>query len=336
MITFLNAKYAIYILIGGFIALMFFLVYSWMRRRIIRSVTGMRPAEVVFIYGSYTRLLVKDVLTVLAILSVTLAMLGPGWGEEEREKHSEGTDLLIALDVSRSMLATDASPSRLDRAKSAIKLIAESLDGDRIGLLLFSGEAFLQCPLTTDMGAFMMFLDAAGPESVSLEGTDMGRLFDESMAVFETKRLTSRMLVVITDGEDNEGNAEETAGKLRDAGIEVYALGIGSASGDYIPRGNDGSYYRDSSGELVRSKSDHALLKKIADETGGKYSDITTGFSGISAIISAVEKQQKNSTGVRKIKEKKDRSWIFMLLAVLFMGAEIAIPAAGRFYAKKD
>lgn len=332
MITFSNQKYAIYIILAGFIALLFFVIYSYMRRRILRAVTGMDHKKLMFINGSYSRLFIKELLTVFAVIFLTVAMLGPGWGEEEREKRSEGTDLLIALDVSMSMLAKDASPDRLTRAKNAIKLIAEGLDGDRIGLVVFAGDAFLLCPLTTDTGAFMMFLDSAGPDSVNVQGTDMGRMFGEALRVFKKKRLTSRMIVVITDGEDNEGSAEVTAGKLKDTGIAVYALGVGKDTGEYIQPGESGAYLRDSSGELIRTNSNPSLLKKIASGTGGTYSDITSGFSGIDGIIDAVKEQQKNSNGTRKVKEKKDRSWIFILLAVLCIGAEMAVSASGRSY----
>jgi Ca-activated chloride channel family protein len=334
MITFSNAQYAIYIILAGVIPLIFFLLYSYMRRRIVRAVTGSHYKKVLFVSGSYTGLFVKELLVVFAVVSLTIAMLGPGWGEETTEKRSEGTDLLIALDVSRSMLASDTESIRLERAKRAVRLIAESLDGDRIGLIVFSGEAFLMCPLTTDTGALMMFLDSAGPETVTLEGTDMGRMFDEALRVFEKKRLTSRMLVVITDGEDNEGRAADGAEKMKDAGIAVYALGVGRDSA-VIPRGSDiNDYYRDSRGEPVKTRADPDLLKRLAADTGGMYIDITNSFSGLEKVISAVNKQDEKSTGSRKVKQKIDRSWIFLLAAVIFMITEMAIPASARRYEK--
>jgi len=337
MISFSNAKYAIYIIPAGIIPLLFFLLYSYMRRRIVRAVTGSHHKKVLFISGSYTRLFVKELLVVLAVVSLTIAMIGPGWGEESSEKRSEGTDLLVALDVSRSMLAADTDTTRLDRAKRAVRLIAESLDGDRIGLIVFSGEAFLMCPLTTDTGALMMFLDNAGPESVTLEGTDMGRMFDKALNVFRRKRLTSRMLVVITDGEDNEGRAADGAERLKDEGIAVYALGVGRDSGQLIPRGSStADYYTDRSGVPVRTRSDPDLLKRLSADTGGKYIDITGSFSGLESVIGAVRDQQQGSTGSRKVKQKIDRSWIFLLAAVVFMMAEMVIFTTGRGYARID
>lgn len=337
MISFVNAKYAIYIIPAGIIPLLFFLLYAYMRRRIVSAVTQTHYKKVLFIRGSYSRLFAKEVLVVFAVISLTIAMLGPGWGEESTEKKSEGTDLVIALDVSRSMLASDTDTTRLDRAKRAVRLIAESLDGDRIGLVVFSGEAFLMCPLTTDTGALMMFLENAGPESVTLEGTDMGRMFNEVLRVFEKKRLTSRMLVVVTDGEDNEGGAVAGAEKLKDAGIAVYALGVGRDSGEFIPRsGQVSDYYSDRSGRPVKTKSNPDLLKKLSADTGGNYIDITNSFSGLDSVISAVNEQDTKSTGSRKVKQHKDRSWIFILAAVIFMCTELAIPAKRRDYARID
>ncbi len=337
MIEFSNVKYAAYIVPAGFITLLFFLIYAYMRRRIIRAVTGLHHKNVQFISGSYAKLSARELLVCLAVVFLVVAMLGPGWGEEEREKRSEGSDLVVALDVSRSMLATDALPTRLERAKSAIKLMAGSLDGDRIGLILFSGDAFLQCPLTADTGALMMFLDSAGPDSINIEGTDMGRMFEVALGVFEKKRLTSKMLVVITDGEDHEGGAADAADKLKREGISVYVFCIGGESGEYIPipGRNNNDYYRDREGALVRTSSNPSLLKKISDETGGSYSDITKSFSGIETVTGAVDRQQKKSTGVHRIKEKKDRSWIFILLAVMCMCAEICLNQQRRIYAER-
>jgi Ca-activated chloride channel family protein len=327
MITFENHQYALFILLSGGVTLLIFIFYCFIRRRTIRKIIPDKYARNLIILGSDSVIITKEILIILALAAVTIAMLRPQWGEARREVHSEGTDIIVALDVSRSMLARDIEPSRLERAKTAVKLIAESLHGDRIGLIVFAGESFLLCPLTSDIGAFMMFIDSAGPDSVRLQGTDMGAMFREALKIFEKKRLTSRTLVVITDGEDHEGGALSEAGRLESAGVRVYTLGVGRAEGDYIPAGNgSGMFYRDREGNLIRTKRDTGLLKSLAEETNGIYMDINKNLSGIDKIIRELDNQQRISNGTRIINERIDRTWIFLLAAAVFIALEIIIP----------
>jgi len=306
--------------------LLFFTFYMFWRRRALKFITvsGMKV-----IAGDRKRIVIKEILIITAVMLSFIALLKPQFGEQPREITSEGTDVLIALDVSRSMLSKDAEPHRLDRAKRGIKWIAESLSGDRIGLMVFAGDAFLLCPLTNDIGAFMMFLDSAGPDSVNIQGTDIGVMLSEAAKVYAKKRLTSKILVVITDGEDHEGGADAGIEKFRELGVSVYAAGIGRESGDFIPAGGDDSvadaFYRDREGNLVKTRQDQELLKKLATETGGSYCDITGNFSGLNNIINVIKKQQRESKGSRIVKEKVDRTWIFILLIILLLGAELII-----------
>ena len=225
------------------------------------------------------------------------------------------------------MLAKDVDPSRLEKAKSAIRVITESLQGDRIGLLIFAGDAFLQCPLTNDVEAFMMFLESVSPDSVRVQGTDMGRMLAEAGKVYQKKRLTSKMLIVVTDGEDHEGGVDAEAEKFKELGVSVYTLGIGR-SGDLIPAGGGdeaGGFYRDSSGTLIKTKKNEDLLKQLAGRTGGFYVDITDNFSGIGKIIDLIENKEKTYYGSKMVKQKIDRTYIFLLLLVILLGVEMFI-----------
>jgi len=254
MISFLNSDFLVYIFITAAVIIAFHIFYSIWRRMAVKSAVGNSDAAKRVVAGFYSRILIREILIFLAVVVSALVLLGPGWGERVKETSNEGTDVLIALDVSRSMLAKDVDPSRLEKAKSAVRVIAESLNGDRIGLIIFAGDAFLQCPLTNDIGAFMMFLDSAGPDSIQIQGTDMGRMLSEAGKVYQKKRLTSRMLIVITDGEDHEGGVDAEADKFKELGVSVYAAGIGRG-GDLIPaEGEDpGTFYRDSNGALVKT-----------------------------------------------------------------------------------
>lgn len=329
MLQFANYTYLIYIVSVSAVVLALFLFYLMWKRRAVSLISRGVPRDYL-IRGSDTIVLAKHVLVILSIIVCALVLLRPQWGEQMREVHNEGTDVLIALDVSPSMLAQDMKPSRLVRAKDAVRWIVESLKGDRVGLILFSGDAFLQCPLTNDYGAFMMFLDAASPDSIYLKGTDIGMALRQAYRVFRNKRLTSRILVLITDGEDHEGTAEEAAKQFRDMEVAIYTVGIGRTGGEVIPSTGDentaDSYYRDNSGRLIKSRKDPSFLKRIAGMTQGAYIDISDSLSGLHDLLDVIADQQKNRYGSRIIKEPREQYQIFAFILLLLLSVELMLP----------
>ena len=324
--SFANAAYLPFIAAAAFAALLCLAFNAWRRRRVVKRIFPHGAGSGAIFNLNGRALLAKEILFVLSIAVCAVAVLRPQWGEHTREVRKEGSDLLVVLDVSRSMNAADVAPSRLARAKDAIRLAADSLKGDRAGIVLFAGSAFLQCPLTADIGAFNMFLDAAGPESVSAQGTDMGKALKIAENVFKKKKTAARMLLLISDGEDNEGSVMSSVDSLKAMGVTIYTAGIGRNAGELVPdAGSEGGYLRDSSGELVRSKSNADLLKKIADATGGSYSDITASLAGISAVTKALRSQQKNDFGISVITEKEERYYFPAFLLLLLLAAELVI-----------
>lgn len=328
MISFTYFKYMPFILGGSFILLGTYGVYLWRKGKLLETLSdgsGLRE----MVRGSQRISQIKSILLVFSVIIAALLLLGPRWGERIREVRKEGSDVLIALDVSNSMLARDIKPSRLERAKNAVRWIAESLRGDRIGLILFAGDAFLQCPLTSDKGAFMMFLDSAGPGSINLQGTDIGRVMNEAYKVFEKKRLTSRILVLITDGEDHQGAVEMAMDRFRDLDVSVYTLGVGREKGDIIPVAENSKsadlYFKDEEGKLIRTRKNPDLLKKLAGSTGGTYIDISNSFSGMKFILEIISDQQKTKFGSSIIKEKKEQYHLFALLLALLLSVELIL-----------
>ena len=214
---------------------------------------------------------VRAGLVAAALACVGVALAGPRVGTSVREARQESLDLLVALDVSDSMRAEDVAPSRLDRAKLAVERIVADRRGDRVGLVVFSGEAFLQCPLTTDRGALRLFLDAADPEVVGVQGTDFAsalrvadRAFDAAAPVAEAR---PRALLVVSDGEDHEGGLEAAADALRDDGVSILALGVGTDAGAPVPevrRGRVVGVHRDRSGDEVVSRFEPGALRDLA------------------------------------------------------------------------
>jgi len=324
MIAFSNSGYLVYIFKVGSVVIAFHIFYSIWRRMAVISAIGDRVAAKRVVAGLYSRILIKEILILLAVICSCFVLLGPGWVDSMKETSNEGTDVLVALDVSRSMLAKDVDPSRLEKAKNSIKLIAESLNGDRIGLIIFAGNAFLQCPLTNDIGAFMMFLDSVNPDSVNVQGTDIGRMLAEAAKVYQKKRLTSRMLIIVTDGEDHEGGVDAEAVKFKELGVSVYAAGIGRG-GDLIPAEGGESFYRDSSGSLIKTGKNEGLLKQLADKTGGFYIDITDNLSGIGKIMTLIEGKENKFYGSKMVKQKIDRTYIFLTILIILLSAEMLI-----------
>ncbi len=328
MISFTYYSYIPFILGAALAVLGLYGVYLWRKRKIVETLLGHSGLKEM-IRGSRSISRAKALLLVLSVIIAALLLLGPRWGERIREVQKEGSDILIAMDVSNSMLARDIKPSRLERAKGAVRWIAESLKGDRIGLILFAGDAFLQCPLTSDKGAFMMFLDSAGPGSVNLQGTDIGRVLAEAYKVFEKRRLTSRILVLITDGEDHQGAARSAIERFRDLDVSVYTLGVGREKGDIIPAAENSKsadlYFKDENGKLVRTRKNTDLLKKLAGATGGAYIDISDSYSDMRFILDIISDQQKTQFGTSIIKEKKEQYPLFALLLAFLLSGELLL-----------
>ncbi|HPB81578.1 MAG TPA: VWA domain-containing protein [Spirochaetota bacterium] len=330
MISFGNYNYIIYILLSSALVLLLYGGYLIWKRSVVRRLLSDPVLRDMMVKQSRAMERLKSVLLAAAILLFAFTMLRPQWGEAMREVQNEGVDLLVALDVSRSMRARDVQPSRLERAKDAINLMADSLRGDRVGLVLFAGDAFIQCPLTGDLGAFKMFLDAADTDAVAAQGTNIGAAMEMAYRVFHTRRRTSRNFVIITDGEDHEGRVEQSAAKFRDLDVAVYAVGIGRDGGDLIPLGADEKsadiYVKDSGGNLVRTKKNAGVLKTIARETGGDYIDITNSMSGVYKILRKMSQQTQNRYGTMMVKQRTERYQIFALLLILILSAEALLP----------
>ncbi|MDT0632399.1 VWA domain-containing protein [Rubrivirga litoralis] len=221
-----------------------------------------------------------------ALACLGLALAGPRAGTSVREARQESLDLLVALDVSESMRAEDVAPSRLDRAKLAVERVVADRQGDRVGLVVFAGEAFLQCPLTTDRGALRLFLDAADPEMVGAQGTDFAsalRVADRAFdAAAEGADARPRALLVVSDGEDHEGGLGGAADALRDDGVTILALGVGTEEGAAVPevrRGRVVGVHRDRSGAEVVSRYEPGALRDLA----GRGDVVRVGQGGAAA-----------------------------------------------------
>ena len=250
--------------------------------------------------ASHQRTLLKAALILLAFALIGISLARPQYGVDWIERKARGLDIVFVLDSSKSMLATDLRPTRLDRAKLAIIDLVKRLESDRIGLVAFAGNAFLQTPPTLDYAAFRENLDAIGYSSISRGGSDIGRAIREAAKAFP-KDNSFKVVVLLTDGEDQQQDAITAAREVADDGIKVYTIGIGTPEGDYLKISNaqgDDEFIRDSSGQPVRSQLDETTLQKIAQLTGGSYSrlsdqSLNTLYNSVLATLPREERQSE-------------------------------------------
>ena len=284
---------------------------------------------------SRQRQYLKTFLVLLGLAACVAALSEIKYGFTWEEVKREGVDIMVALDVSDSMLVEDAETggtlSRLERAKREIADLLNLLEGDRIGLVAFAGTAFVECPLTLDYGAAEIFLDALDTDLIPVKGTNLAEAIRSSLSAFEGGSNSSQALILITDGEDHSGQAMQAAGEAKVAGVRVFTIGIGRDEGAPIPDVG-GGFRRDRRGEIVLSRLDEPTLQKIALETGGRYVRSVTGdvdleqiySQGIKAILADQE------LGSKRRQRWEDRFQWFVALALLVLMLEPLISIRNR------
>ncbi len=270
--------------------------------------------------------------TLLGLALLALALARPQCGTRAELTTQAGVDLVLALDVSRSMQARDVKPDRLTRAVLEVGELVDGLAGDRVGIVVFAGEAFVQCPLTTDYAAARLFLRAVGPRSVPRQGSDLGHALLTARQVLEASAAAGRAKVVllVTDGEDLEGGAREAAARLGEAGIRVHALAVGTAAGEPIPlvdaAGKVTGYKKDEAGEPVVTRLDLATLRAVAEQGGGEVFEVGSPDRGLPAVRAALEQLQKGELTSRVVVQYEDRYALALFPGFLLLLAALLLP----------
>ena len=282
---------------------------DWARRKQLAQIAAPHFVEELTRSASPVRRALKQVLLVLAAAGVGLALARPQWGEQAEVSHSFGQDILFIMDCSRSMLASDVAPNRLQRARLAILDYVQRHGHGRVGLVAFAGQAFLQCPLTFDYGAFQDALMAIDDKTIPVPGTDVGRALDEAVRAMD-KTQRPKLLVLLTDGEDLEKGGVRTAEALAKQGVVVFTVGVGTAAGAEIQMLNEQGkleLVRDSRGEVVRSRLDEPTLRAIAQVTHGAYYPLGPLGEGLAKVRLALENMNAASAGAPARKLGVDR-----------------------------
>jgi len=244
---------------------------------------------------------VKMGLITTAMLSFILACANPQWGTKKEKVKAESSDIFIALDISQSMMAEDISPNRIERAKRLALNLIQALKGNRIGLILFAGNAYLQMPLTSDYAAAELFITSANTGQATTQGTAIGDAIQLGLRTYEPDENTKRAMIIITDGETHDEQAIDLAGEALERGLSVYAIGVGTTEGALIPYQSSAGqqYKRDDTGELVTSRLNPGLIQDLASSGGGRSYMIGEGNSIITSLKSEMERLEKQEVEQR-------------------------------------
>jgi len=268
--------------------------------------------------------ILKNIVFVLALLFLIIAAARPRWGKEAQIVTKEGLDIAICIDVSKSMEATDIKPNRLQRAKDHISLFIDRLNGDRIALIPFAGESFVQLPLTDDYASAKMFLSLLDTDTVPVMGTNIGYALETAYNSFQDSE-TNKVIILISDGEDLEQEGIDMAKKIGQQGAVIYTLGVGSYEGSPIPirkSNNNIEYAKDESGNVVITKLDAKSLTEIAQVTNGRFYRITPHQAEIFEILKAIEGLEREKFEAREFVRYRDKYHYFAAIALFLLAIE--------------
>ncbi|MBK8584909.1 MAG: VWA domain-containing protein [Bacteroidetes bacterium] len=277
---------------------------------------------------SKTKPVTKLVLNLLGISLVIIACANPQIGTRLEEVKREGVDIIIALDISNSMKAQDIKPSRLERSKQAISRLIDKLENDRIGMVVFAGQAYVQLPITSDYAAAKLFLSTIDTDLIPTQGTCVGCAIDLATESFVGNDNKHKALIIITDGENHEDDAVEAAKKAHATGVVIHTIGMGSPDGAPIPISRNGyqtDFLKDKAGNTVITKLETLTLEQIASEGKGQFIQASNSDDGLSTILAQINKMDKKSFGSKQFTDYEDRFQYFLAAGLLLLLLEFTI-----------
>lgn len=294
MISFEHIEYAWFFFLVPVIVILFFLDVGH-KKKVKKEIGDPRMIDLLTKNFSPKNYRLRIIFFTIAVALSIVAAINPRLPEKGKGEIMAGIDVMIALDVSNSMLCNDIKPTRLDRAKQLATLLTEKLENNRVGLVVFAGQAILQMPLTPDIGQAKMYISNASVNNVPVQGTDIADALQQSDKAMDTKEKKYKSIVLISDGEDHEKNAESMAKKLNDDGVIIYTVGIGTAAGGPIPDPVTNSFKTDENGQTVITKLNAAALESIARAANGRYMQLENPEEDanlISGELNSMEKKE--------------------------------------------
>ncbi len=337
MIKFANTEYFLLLALVFVFAILFLLYRMWFKKaksrfgdekvilNLIPEVSSLKP-------------LLKFLLVILATIFLIIGIVDPQIGSKLENVKREGIDLYLVLDVSNSMLAEDIKPNRLERSKLAISTLVDKLQGDRVGIIIFAGNAYKQLPLTTDYSAAKLFLSAVDTKIVPTQGTAIGEAIEMATLSFgETDH--NKAIIVITDGENHEDDAVEAASLANEMGINVFTIGMGLPEGAPIPLYNSygvqTGFKKDKKNTTVVTKLNEDMLRQIAAAGGGAYARANNASSGLKRIFNDISEIDKKEIETRQFTDYEDRFQIFLGLAIFLLIFELLVADRKTRWIKK-
>lgn len=324
MFRFANPEF-LYLLIAVPILIAIYFLAIYMRNNSLRKFGDYTILKELMPEVSSRRPLFKALILCLVFISLVIAIARPQLGSKLKEVKRRGVELVIALDVSNSMLARDISPNRLERAKQAITRMVDKMSDDRIGLIVFAGDAYVQLPVTSDYVSAKMFLSSINPGMVPTQGTSIGKAIDLAVNSFTEKSEKSRTLVIITDGENHEDDVIAAAKRAAENGIVVHTIGIGNPNGSPIPINTNGAFLTDADGKIVMSKLDENTLMSIATATGGMYTLANNSNFGLNEVLAQIRKMDKQEFSSKVYSEYEEKFLYFLWFALFLLFIEYFI-----------
>ncbi|MHB1686860.1 MAG: VWA domain-containing protein [Ignavibacteriaceae bacterium] len=328
MLRFANPEYLYALYIVPILAVLYWFV-ARNRKKMLAKFAEEKLHPVLLPAYSRMKSLIKFSLILLAIVLLIIAAADPQIGTKVENVKESGIDVYIMLDVSLSMQAQDIKPSRLEKAKFEIENLMQKLHGDRIGLIIFAGQAYVQFPLTSDYSAAKLFLDAVDENSVPQPGTAIAAAINLATKSFDYSSKTEKAEVLITDGEDHEGDITEATSEAAKKGIKIYTIGLGSPDGVPIPifnqQGQQTGFKTDENGNTVITKLDEGILKQIASATDGKYYRGANYQDELDLIYKDLSSLRKTQFGEKRVTDYEDRFYYFLAAAIILLLLEFFI-----------
>ncbi|MCX6292466.1 MAG: VWA domain-containing protein [Bacteroidetes bacterium] len=310
------------------VAVVLFLLMTYSKKKSVKKFSDSVLYKQLASDVSSAKPVLKLVLFLVAYSLLVVGLANPQIGTKLEEVKREGVDIIIALDVSNSMKAEDIKPSRLERSKQAISRLIDKLENDRIGIIVFAGNAYVQLPITTDFAAAKLFLTSIDCDMIPTQGTAIGAAIDLATQSFVGKDNKHKALIIITDGENHEDDAIEAAKKANEEGVIIHTIGMGSPEGAPIPVYRNGvqvDFMKDHDGNTVLTKLDQLTLEKIAGEGKGQFIRASNSDDGLNTILNEVTRMDKKSFGTKMFTEYEDRFQYFIGAGLLFLLIEFMI-----------
>lgn len=280
----------------------------------------------------FIKVFIKNVMFILALVFVVIALARPKWGLKQVEAKSLSSDIVVAIDVSQSMLAQDLKPDRLTRAKIVFKDLSEKLKGQRIGLIAFAGQSYWQCPLTSDVKAFEMFLSLLDTNTVPFYGTNIASAIDLACESLKKIPSNAKAVIIITDGESFDGDLDKSLSFAKESQTKIFCVGIGTPKGEPIPTYENGQfkeYLKDEKGKTVVTKLDSSTLEQIALASGGKYYNLNQNPS-LNGLINRLNKLDKIEGTANIFNNLEDKYYYFLIVSLILFLVYLFIPTTKR------